>query len=290
MEIDGKEVMSREEFFKKEGMPRFEISPLDMMLAKAQHQLLGRTRQELTKDGKDSVEESFEMKSPLLQVSRITIRCFKVMGQPQLLDLVMCVEDKEQEHIAKVWLELGDIDEIEPLLDSNRFVPLCKLWVKWLDYALKNYPQKGGLLCYHTDWERKAPQDFSYCDVDLYSISSSQTQELRHNLELYGGPMGSSNRLFEKECSINVNYPGAPGNEMKFECMSMYLRFYERGQIDLVGIIWFQKGLSDSVATRIIVHSFNRVDKCLHWLSRGEHTTHDCCFRMGELLYHGKSS
>jgi hypothetical protein len=45
-----------------------------------------------------------------------------------------------------------------------------------------------------------------------------------------------------------------------------------------------------SVATRIIVHSFNRVDKCLHWLSRKEHTTRDCCIRMGELLYHGKSS
>ena len=35
MEIDGKTYLSREEFFKKEGMPRFEVKPLDVILAKA---------------------------------------------------------------------------------------------------------------------------------------------------------------------------------------------------------------------------------------------------------------
>ena len=250
------ELLTREEFFREERMPRFEVMPLDMMLAKAQHQLLRRTRQELMVEGKDKVEESFRVPHSLQSLSAVTFTCFKVTGQPYLLDLVMRVEDQEQKYVAKVWLELGDIDEMELVLNSNTFVPQCKRWLRWLDYARKNYPEKDGLLCYHTDWEVKTPSFFSYCDVDLYGMSSRQTYELKLKLE--------------------------------FDCATMFLQFYERRQIDLIGVIWYYRGADDSIASRIIIHSFNRIDKCLHWLSRKEHTSEDACIRMSELLFYGR--
>jgi hypothetical protein len=288
MKINDMELLTREEFFREERMPRFEVMPLDMMLAKAQHQLLRRTRQELMVEGKDKVEESFRVPHSLQSLSAVTFTCFKVTGQPYLLDLIMRVEDQEQKYVAKVWLELGDIDEMELVLNSNTFVPQCKRWLRWLDYARKNYPEKDGLLCYHTDWEVKTPSFFSYCDVDLYGMSSRQTYELKLKLEMYGSPSDSANMLFEKECAINVNYPGAPNDESKFDCATMFLQFYERRQIDLVGVIWYYRGADDSIASRIIIHSFNRIDKCLHWLSRKEHTSEDACIRMSELLCYGR--
>ena len=101
MKINDMELLTREEFFREERMPRFEVMPLDMMLAKAQHQLLRRTRQELMVEGKDKVEESFRVPHSLQSLSAVTFTCFKVTGQPYLLDLVMRVEDQEQKNMLQ---------------------------------------------------------------------------------------------------------------------------------------------------------------------------------------------
>ena len=71
--------------------------------------------------------------------------------------------------------------------------------------------------------------------------------------------------------------------------MSMELRCYERGQIDLVGYIWFLQFDFTRKTTRIIIHSFDSIDNGLTWLGRKEATYEDCCLRMGELLMCGES-
>lgn len=283
MEIDGKTYLSREEFFSQLGNVRFEVNPLDVNLAKAQFEMQKRIRQDLTE--KQECIEDFELTSPRMVLSKVSIRCSRVTGEEDMYDLVMRVEDKEHEHVAIAWIALGDIDEMEHELTSNQFVPKCKRWVKWFDYAKKNYPTEDGLLYYWTEWQMMPPEKNWYNgDVDLYGISYDQAYELMINLKWATEFASENNGLFKDDRVINVKYPGAPGRESKFECMSLQLQCYSRGQIDLVGYIWFQQTDFTSKATRIIIHSFDSISKCSRWLSRREHTAHDCCLRMGELL------
>ena len=288
MEIDGKTYLSREEFFDQLRDVRFEVNPLDMGLAKVQFEMQKLIRQDLTE--KQECIEGFELKSPMMLLSSVSIRCYRVTGEEDVYDLVMRVEDKEHKHVAIAWIAMGDIDEMEHELASNQFVPKCKRWLKWFDYAKKNYPTEGGLLYYWTEWQKTPPEKNWYDgDVDLYGISSHQAHELKTNLEWAAEFASINNGVFTKNRVINVDYPGAPGRESKFECMSLQLLCYKRGQIDLVGYIWFLQHDFTSKTTRIIVHSFDSISKCISWLNRGEHTAHDCCLRMGELLMFGYS-
>lgn len=288
MEIDGKTYLSREEFFGQLRDGGFEVNPLDVNLAKAQFEMRKRIRQDLSE--KQECVEDFELKSPMMLLSSVSIRCYGVTGEENVFDLVMRVEDKERKHVAIAWIAMGGIDEMEHELASNQFVPECKRWLKWFDYAKKNYPTEGGLLYYWTEWQKMPPEKNWYDgDVDLYGISSHQARELKIHLEWAAEFASINNGSFTKDMVINVDYPGAPGRESKFECMSLQLLCYKRGQIDLVGYIWFLQGDFSSKTTRIIVHSFDSISKCIGWLNRGEHTAHDCCLKMGELLMFGHS-
>lgn len=287
MEIDGKTYLSREEFFGQLKDERFEVNPLDVSLAKAQFEMKKRIRRDLTE--KQECVEGFELKSPRTTLSKISIRCFRVTGEEDLYDLVMRVEDKEHEHVALAWLTMGDINDMELEMDSNQFVPMCKRWLRWFDYAKKNYPTNR-VLYYWTEWQKMPPEKNWYDgDVDLYGISHSQAYELMTDLKWEAGRNLDNDSLFRKNRVIDVRYPGAPGRESKFECMSLQLCCYERGQIELVGYIWFLQSDFTSKTTRIIVHSFDSIRNCVRWLGRGEHTANDCCLRMGELLMFGKS-
>ena len=286
MEIDGKTYLSREEFLKKEGMPRFEVNPLDVNLAKAQFEMQKRIRQDLTE--KQNCMESFELKSPRLQLSKVSIRCDKIRGPEDVYDLVMRVEDKEHRHVALTWIAMGDINRMEHEMSSNQFVLKCKLWIKWFDYAIKNYPTEKGILYYWTEWQKMPHERNWYADnVDLYGISSRQSHELLCGLKWKAEHEKES--LFSSNTVIGVQYPGAPGREDEFECMSMELRCYERGQIDLVGYICFLQFDFTRKITRIIIHSFDNIENCITWLDRNGNTTEDCRLRMGELLMFGDS-
>ncbi|WP_294743484.1 hypothetical protein [uncultured Prevotella sp.] len=288
MEIDGKTYLSREEFFKEKGTPRFEVMPLDVNLARAQFELQKRIRQDLTE--KQSCEEGFEMKSPILQLSMVTIQCHKVRGTDDIFDLVMRVADKEHQHVALAWITMGDINRIEQEIVSNQFFMKCKLWLAWFDYAIKTYPTEKGLLYYWTEWQKAPPDKNWYAhDVDVYGISSRQSHELLCGLRCRAEHQQERDNLFRSNAVIRVQYPGAPGREDEFECMSMELRCYERGQIDLVGYIWFLQFDFTRKTTRIIIHSFDSIDNCLTWLGRKQATYEDCCLRMGELLMCGES-
>lgn len=288
MEIDGKTYLSREEFFSQQKDVRFEVNPLDVSLAKAQFEMQKRIRQSLVE--KQECIEAFELKSPRTMLSKVSIRCIGVTGEENLYDLTMRVEDKEHKHVAMAWIAMGDIDEMELELDSNRFVPKCKRWLRWLDYARQNYPTEKGRLYYWTEWQKTPPEKNWYDgDVDLYGISHSQAYELMTDLKWEAGSNLDNDSLFRNNRVMDVRYPGASGNESKFECMSLQLRCYERRQIDLVGYIWFLQSDFTSKTTRIIVHSFDSIRNCVRWLDRGKHTAHDCCLRMGELLMFGES-
>ena len=286
MDIDGKTYQSREEFFKKEGMPRFEVNPLDVNLAKAQFEMQKRIRQDLTE--KQNCMESFELKSPRLQLSKVNIQCNKVRGPENIYDLVMRVEDKEHLHVALTWIAMGDINRMEHEMSSNQLVLKCKLWIKWFDYAIKNYPTEKGILYYWTEWQKMPHERNWYADnVDLYGISSRQSHELLCGLKWKAEHEKES--LFSSNTVIGVQYPGAPGREDEFESMSMELRCYERGQIDLVGYICFLQFDFTRKVTRIIIHSFDNIENCISWLDRNGNTTEDCRLRMGELLTYGDS-
>ena len=88
MEIDGKTYLSREEFFKEKGTPRFEVMPLDVNLARAQFELQKRIRQDLTE--KQSSEEGFEMKSPILDYSEKAKRNNPYFGRYRIRTGFVC--------------------------------------------------------------------------------------------------------------------------------------------------------------------------------------------------------
>jgi hypothetical protein len=202
----------------------------------------------------------------------------------------MRVADKEHQRVAMAWITLGNIDRMERELNSNQFVPKCKLWLTWFDYAIKNYPTEKGLLYYWTEWQKTPPEKNWYADdVDLYGISSRQSYELLCGLKWRAEHEPEKDGLFRSNALIDVQYPGAPGREDDFESMSMELRCYERGQIDLIGYLWFSQFDFTSKVTRIIIHSFDSIDNCLLWLNRKGNTSDDCCLRMGELLMFGES-
>ena len=279
---------SREEFFDQLRDGGFEVNPLDMSLAKAQFEMQKRIRKNLVE--KQECIEAFELNSPRTMLSKVSIRCSMVTGEENLYDLVMRVEDKELKHVAMAWLAMGDTSEMELELASNQFVPKCKRWLKWFDYAKRNYPTEKGKLYYWTEWQKMPPEGNWYDgDVDLYGISNSQAYELMTNLKWDAESNLDNDSLFRNNRVLDVRYPGAPGNESKFECMSLQLRCYERRQIDLVGYIWSLQRDFTSKATRIIVHSFDSIRNCVRWLDRGKHTAHDCCLRMEELLMFGYS-
>ena len=285
--LEGKEYLSREDVFamRQEG---FQVNPLDINLAKAQYELLKMVRSELV-NGKNSVETEFEMHSPQMTLSKVRLMCFLITGTKEMYDVVIRVEDLEHEHCAYGWITMGSCQEIEEELNGNKFVPECKKWVKWLDYARKNYPMKNGRLYYWTEWESIEAENHWYkSDPDLYGISDGQVRELLPKLITCYNHELPDGRLFEKDTVIRCAYSGAPGSETKFDGMALELVYYVTGRIDLVGIIWFDINFK-SIPTQIIIHSFDSVAKCIWWLGREHNTAHDCHLRMGNLLKCGWS-
>lgn len=280
--MEEKYFLSREEIFATV-LPRFEVKPLDVSLAKAQYDLLEKVRNKTDLD-KLSIETSCKFNSPRLSLSKISIRCFPVTGSTEMYDMVMRAEDKEQENFAYGWITMGTFDEIEKMLNSNVFLFICKRWAKWLDYARTQYPIEDGKLYYNTEWQpAKADKQIYKNDPDLYGISYSQAYELKCSLSLYYNRLCSNGQLFQKDMVMSCSHPGAPGDEDKFSSMRLQLHCFTSGRIDLVGEITYNENFT-YIRTRIIVHSFDSVEKCLWWLNRGAATAEDCHLRMGELL------
>lgn len=276
------EYMSREEFFAQEPA-RFDVKPLDVSLAKAQYDLIPKVRNQ-TDDDKSSFDTSFTLNSPRLSLSRVSIKCFQITGSSELYDVVMRVDDKEHENFAYGWITMGTFNDIEKALNSNTFVPTCKRWAKWLDYARKNYPTKDGMLYYWTEWQPiKAETQIFKGDPDLYGISSKHAHELKCILRQYFDHLKPGEQLFQRDMVMNCSYPCAPGDEDKFSSMRLQLHCFTTGRIDLVGEIVYNENFT-YIHTRIIIHSFESIEKCLCWLDRGGDTADDCHLRMGELL------
>lgn len=285
--IEGQEYLSREDFFAME-QDGFHVVPLDVSLAKAQKELLRLARIELVR-GKECIETGFEMHNPQMAVSKIYLKCFLVTGTKDMFDVVMQVEDNEHENFAYGWITMGLYGDIEKELIGDGFVPKCKLWIKWFDYARKNYPKKDGNLYYWTEWQLIESRNHWYDgDVDLYCGSSSQSKMLLSKLITCYEHVLPDGRLFGKDKIISCDYPVAPENETKYDAMELELKCYVSGRIDLIGIIWFDMDFK-SIPTRIIIHSFDSVAQCIWWLGRNQNTTRDCHLRMGELLRCGWS-
>lgn len=280
--MNEKDYFSREEFFAKEPAG-FVVMPLDMSLAKAQYELL-----EMVRNRNNYINVSFEtnytFKSQRLSLAKINIRCSQIKGSTEMYEVVMRVEDKEKENFAYGWVTMGTLDEIEKMLHSSLFVPSCKRWVKWLDYARTHYPIDDGTLYYWTEWQPiSAIGNIYRDDPDLYGICYNHVHELKCTLRHYYDQIQPGERFFPKDMVMSCSNPGAPGDEDKFSSMQLRLLCFTTGRIDLVGEIVYNENFT-YIRKRIIIHSFDSIEKCLWWLDRGSATADDCHLKMGELL------
>lgn len=246
MTINGKEVMTREEFFLQA----------------------------------DAAEETADVRIPMTQLSDVDVRCEPVNGLEDVCELVLRVVDRSKQLQARVWLTMGTKQEMKALIGTPQLEALTKRWTRWLDYALKAYPKED--LYYWTEWGAM-PRDHRWLesDPDLYGFSSRMSYELLVKLQHYASRPEDVEMLFQQNMNINCSYPGASRDESLFESMTMRLSFYDHGRIDLVGRMWF---LHSDRARQIIVHSFDSVDHCRLWLGRKTLTAEECCCRMADLV------
>ena len=133
-------LLNKKEFVERYGPFGFEIHPLDMNLAKMQHGLLQRIKEELFDVlEENTISETFESKNPEENYSTIVVECLRTGTQLAPYAIWLTAYDLKHERKREVKIASGNEERMMEFLNSNSFVPICKENGLYFDYEFKNY-------------------------------------------------------------------------------------------------------------------------------------------------------
>lgn len=101
---------------------------------------------------------------------------------------------------------------------------------------------------------------------------SMQISSLRAKLE-------ECKRLGKTNCVISPNYPAASNEDYLFDCMNLYARLEENGQVVVEGIVFYWNPVDGDSQKSAVIHTFKDLDECLTWISY-ESTASDECVKI----------
>lgn len=134
--------MTKESFIQDRHFFRFEVTPLDVNLAKIQMNLEKRTMQELPDSGNfGAIIEKFELFNPELLVSYVEVGCYPKAGNYNWRELILKVRNKDNSQVYSETLISGNSQRIKEFISSNFdslvegqcFMSLCKGLVYWIN-------------------------------------------------------------------------------------------------------------------------------------------------------------
>ena len=166
--------MTREEFMTNPSDFGFELNPLDVNIAKMQHQLLERIKKVESNDLLlfEPIVENYVSQNPLREYGEISIEIYK--DKHSLTGLMyiakITVKSKSDDSLTEGYLFRGYWEDIKRYIAGEShvqgmkwdFFPHCKANALWLDYQVKTDKEKKRLIALEEDL---AKEDGSGLDI-----------------------------------------------------------------------------------------------------------------------------
>lgn len=104
------------------------------------------------------------------------------------------------------------------------------------------------------------------------------------NMEMCCRMQISSLRAKLEECKsigrtdgvVSPNYPAASNEDYLFDCMNLYARLKEDGQVVVEGVVFYWNPVDGDTQKSAVIRTFNNLDECLSWMA-DEYAARDEC-------------
>ena len=104
---------------------------------------------------------------------------------------------------------------------------------------------------------------------------SKQISSLRAKLE-------ECKRIGRTNCVVGPNYPAASNEDYLFDCMNIYARLKEDGQVEVEGTVFYWNPTDGDTQKSVVIRTFKNLDECLSWISNGSSAKKDCVEALDE--------
>ena len=195
--------MTREEYFRRYPDLGFELDPLDMNLARMQHNVLKRLK-EIEADGRRMifhVEEKWVAKNPEREYGEIVVEVYQDMESYYCVR--MKVSDKQGRNKVGTPLYRGSWDGMYQFVDGKtkgygdrfEFMSLCKMIANWFDYCVEN-DERQDLHDMYLIGEGMAMEG---CSRGPLCMVNTETNERRQLIDETGHVVGFGEQDFDWE-------------------------------------------------------------------------------------------
>ena len=94
----------------------------------------------------------------------------------------------------------------------------------------------------------------------------------------------SSLRVKLEECKrdgwlksvVSPDYPVASNEDYLFDCMNLYARLKEGGQVEVEGVVFYWSPSAGDTQKSAVIHTFKDIDECLGWISVESSACEEC--------------
>lgn len=100
-------------------------------------------------------------------------------------------------------------------------------------------------------------------DYEMEMCCSMQVSSLIHELELckrVGDTTGHT---------VHPRYPAAPRDDTLFDCMNLYAKMDNEGEVELSGTVFYWNPVDGDSQKTVVIENFHDIDACLEWLKSG---------------------
>ena len=77
-------------------------------------------------------------------------------------------------------------------------------------------------------------------------------------------------------CVVSPNYPAASNEDYLFDCMNLYAKLKEDGQVEVEGVVFYWNPVDGDTQKSAVIRTFKDIDECLSWMSN-EYAARDEC-------------
>jgi len=77
-------------------------------------------------------------------------------------------------------------------------------------------------------------------------------------------------------CVVSPNHPAASNEDYLFDCMKLYARLKEDGQVVVEGVVFYWDPVDGDTQKSAVIRTFKDLDDCLTWISNESAAKEEC--------------
>ena len=82
--------------------------------------------------------------------------------------------------------------------------------------------------------------------------------------------------MAELYCVVSPDYPAASNEDYLFDCMNLYARLKEDGQVIVEGVVFYWNPVDGDTQKSAVIRAFKDIDECLGWISNESAAKEEC--------------